>query len=137
MKVVKGFTIIELLIVLVILGILLALGNAALTSHSLRAHRADAHASLLDISSRLERFVAQNNGYTTDITGATGLGLSSADSEDGYYTMAIAACPGGNIAVCYLITASAAGAQTADTDCLEITYDSTGTRGGTTPGECW
>lgn len=137
MKVVKGFTLVEMLIVLVILGVLLGIGFPAYQGYSLRAHRADAHESLLDISARLERFVAQNNRYTTEISAATGLGINRVTSAEGYYTLGIAACPAGNISVCYVITATATGPQTADTDCLEITYDSNGNRGGTTPGECW
>ena len=95
------------------------------------------HDSLLDVSQRLERFVAQNNTYTTEMSAANGLGLGRTTSVEGYYDITIAPCAGGNIAVCYLVTADAVGPQTDDTDCLQITYASDGTRGGTTAGECW
>ena len=134
---VKGFSLVEMLIVLVILGILMGIGFTALQGYTLRAHRADAHDSLLDISSRLERFAATNNGYTTEVSAATGLNLGRVTSPEGYYNIGIGPCAGGNIAVCYEITATATGPQVEDTDCLQITLDSDGNRGGTTPGECW
>lgn len=137
MKDVKGFSLIEMMVVVVILGILIAMGNVALTGYSQRAHRADAHATLGDIAARLERFVAQNNTYTTEISGAAGLGIGTTESEEGYYTLAVAPCAGGNIAVCYVITATATGPQADDTECAQITLDSDGNRGGTTAGECW
>jgi type IV pilus assembly protein PilE len=66
----------------------------------------------------------------------TGLGLGRITSQEGYYNMTVAACGTGTIATCYLITATAAGTQVNDADCLTITYDSTGVKSGTT-ADCW
>jgi len=124
------------MIVVVIVGILMAISLPAYQGYVLRSHRADAHASLLDIASRQERFVAQNNSYTTEISANTGLGIGRTTSREGYFNMTVAACGGGAIANCYLITATATGGQANDTDCVTITYDSTGAKSGTTT-ECW
>jgi len=124
------------MIVVVIVGILLAISLPAYQGYVLRSHRADGHASLVDIAARQERFVAQNNTYTTEISANTGLGLTRTTSRDGYFDMTVAACAGGTIATCYLITATANGGQTNDSDCLTITYDSAGAKSGTT-AECW
>jgi len=132
----SGFSLIELYIVVVIVGILLAISLPAYQGYVLRSHRADGHASLVDIAARQERFVAQNNTYTTEISANTGLGLTRTTSRDGYFDMTVAACAGGTIATCYLITATANGGQTNDSDCLTITYDSAGAKSGTT-AECW
>ena len=132
----SGFSLIELMIVVVIVGILLAISLPAYQGYVLRSHRADGHASLVDIAARQERFVAQNNTYTTEISANTGLGLTRTTSRDGYFDMTVAACAGGTIATCYLITATANGGQTNDSDCLTITYDSAGAKSGTT-AECW
>ena len=137
MKAENGFSLIELMIVVVIVGILLAIALPAYQDYVLRSHRTDAHSSLLDIAARQERFVAQNNTYTTEISAATGLGIGSTTSREGYYDLTVAACAAGTIANCYLITATATGTQVNDTDCLAITYDSTGVKAGTTAGECW
>lgn len=132
----SGFSLIELLIVIVIIGVLFGLSLPAYQDYVLRSHRADAHASLIDIAARQERFVAQNNTYTTEISATTGLGLGRTTSSEGFYGMTVAACGGGTIATCYLITATATGGQVNDTDCTTITYDSAGVKSGAT-ADCW
>ena len=122
------------MIVVVIVGILMAISVPAYQGYVMRSHRIDAHSSLLDIAARQERFVAQRNTYTTVIDAATGLNMGSANSAEGYYTLVAAACGGGAIANCYLITATAAGSQANDTGCTAITYDSAGTKA---PADCW
>lgn len=89
----------------------------------------------MDISAREERFMAQNNTYTTDINTAAGLNIGTTTSNNGYYNLSVAAC-GGGIATCYLLTATATGGQANDTDCATITLSSTGVTSGTT-ANCW
>ena len=124
------------MIVVIIVGLLFGIALPSYQDYMLRSHRADAQGELLDISAREERFLAQNNTYTTDIAGATGLNQGTAVSGSGFYNLTVAACGGGAIANCYLVTATAIGGQMNDTDCLTITYSSTGVRSGTT-GNCW
>ena len=124
------------MIVVVIIGILLGISLPAYQGYVLRSHRADAQSALLDIASRQERFVAQNNTYTTEVSAVAGLGLGSIASREGYYNMTVAACGTGTIATCYLITATGAGTQANDTACLTITYDSAGVKSGAT-ADCW
>jgi type IV pilus assembly protein PilE len=135
MKATRGFTLIELMIVVAIVGILFSIALQSYEGYVLRSHRADGQSILLDISAREERFLAQNNTYTTDLTTAAGLNLGSATSNDGYYDVTVAACATG-IANCYLVTATATGGQMGDTGCAIITYSSIGVRSGTT-GNCW
>jgi type IV pilus assembly protein PilE len=137
MKKVRGFSLIELMTVVAIVGILLTIAMPSYQSYTMRSHRADAQSELVDISARQERFLSQNNTYTVDIITAAGLNLGSATSSDGYYNLAVAACGGGTIATCYLITATAIGPQAGDAECATITLSSTGVKSGTTPGTCW
>jgi type IV pilus assembly protein PilE len=136
MKRTKGFSLMELMIVVIIIGVLLSISLPAYQGYVQRSHRTDAHSSLLDIAARQERHVAQFNRYADVITASdlTGLNLGSANSKDGYYTLAAAACAGGAIANCYLITATAAGSQANDAGCTAITYDSAGAKA---PAACW
>jgi type IV pilus assembly protein PilE len=134
MKSTNGFTLIELMIVIMIIGVLMGIAIPAYSGYVLRSHRTDAHSSVVDIAARQERFVAQRNTYTTVISADTGLNLGSTSSKEGYYTLEAAACATDTIALCYLITATAAGNQVNDTGCTEITYDSAGTKG---PADCW
>jgi len=134
----SGFSLIELMIVVAIIGILAGIGIPAYQSHMLKSHRADAQTILLDMAARQERFIAQRNTYTTDISTAAGLNMGTTTSKEGYYTLTAAACGGGLIANCYLLTATATttGGQDNDTDCAIITFSSAGVKSGTT-GDCW
>jgi type IV pilus assembly protein PilE len=129
-----GFSLIELMIVVVIVGIIMAISVPSYQGYVLRSHRTDAHSSLLDIAARQERFVAQRNSYTQDIAGGTGLNMGDANSSEGYYTLAVSNAPCTNIANCYTIIATAVGSQANDTDCDPISYNSAGTK---TPADCW
>jgi type IV pilus assembly protein PilE len=130
-----GFSLIELMIVVMIVGILMAISIPAYQGYVMRSHRTDAHSSLLDIAARQERHIAQYNRYADDITADDETGLNmAANSREGYYTLAAAACAGGVIANCYTITATAAGTQANDTDCPSISYNSVSTK---TPAACW
>jgi len=129
-----GFSLIELMIVVIIVGILMAISVPAYQGYVLRSHRTDAHSSLLDIAARQERFVAQRNTYTTVIAADTGLNMGSANSPEGYYTLEVKPGACVDIASCYLIEASAAGTQANDTGCTLISYNSAGTK---SPADCW
>ncbi len=132
----RGFTLIELMIVIVIVGILFSIALPAYQTYVLQGHRADAQGILFDISAREERFLAQNNTYTTDINTAAGLNMGTTTSNNGYYNLTVAACGAGSIATCYLLTATATGGQANDTDCATITLSSAGVTSGTT-ANCW
>ena len=134
MKSTNGFSLIELMIVVMIVGVLMAIALPSYKDYVLRSHRADAQSSLVDIAARQERFVAQRNTYTTEVSANTGLNLGSTNSKENHYTLESEACATGTIATCYLITATAVGSQASDIGCTEMTYDSTGTKG---PADCW
>ena len=70
------------------------------------------------------------------ISPANGLNLGTTTSSEGYYNLAVAPGGTGTIATSYLVTATATGGQTSDTDCTTITYSSAGVKSGTT-GDCW
>jgi len=63
-----GVTLMELMIVIVIIGILVAVGYPNYRDFAARAKRTEATSSLLEIASMQERFYLQNNVYTNDLT---------------------------------------------------------------------
>lgn len=94
----KGFTLIEMMIVVVILGIIAAIAYPSYQESVRRANRVEGQALLNDAAARQERFYSQNYKYATTIaalynettknseTGKYTLGLST-ESGDGGYTL--------------------------------------------------
>ncbi len=142
-RVARGFTLIELMIVVVIIGILTALVLPSYQSSVLKSRRADGRAALTNMAARQEKFFAQNNSYTTTVSAVgSGLGVGKTTSPDDYYNLSVAACAGGAITRCYLLSAVATGAQTDDVGCTTLSLDSVGRKtakdsGGTASTLCW
>jgi len=64
----RGVTLLELMIVVVIIGILTAIAYPNYRQYAARAKRNEAKAALLQIATNQERFYLQNNTYTQDLT---------------------------------------------------------------------
>ena len=62
----RGFTLVEILIVVAILGILMAIAIPSYTSHIDRGYRAQARAQLLQAAQYMQRFYSANDSYVTD-----------------------------------------------------------------------
>ncbi len=129
-----GFTLMEIMIALVIIGLLMAAAVTQYQSQIRRTARADAQSMLQNAAVRQERFFSRNSTYTADPAelGTKAGGLS----ENDYYALTVAPCAGGSIAACYTLTATAqAGtSQANDAGCTTITLNSFGQKA---PAACW
>lgn len=136
----QGFSLIELMIVVAIVGILAGIAYPSYQNYVLRSGRADGQAKLMEILQAQERFYSQNQTYTVNL-GVGGLGYGVAvnaavASDERRYNITAAAC-GGSIARCVVLTASRVGAQLQDNECGNLTLDSRGTKGAANLERCW
>lgn len=125
----RGFTLIELMIVVAIVALLAAIAVPSYARYVEKARRADAKSALLDAAQRLERCYTQNNTYL-GCPVATGL------TAEGFYTIAAPT----QTANAFTLTAAPAGPQAGDTRCGTFTLQSDGTRvasGSLGTDRCW
>ncbi len=127
----RGFTLIELMIVVVVIGILGSLAYPSYLNNVRRSSRGDASAALNTLANDLERFYSLNSSYTTDLNQFSLEIISgSALSNGGKYLLTIAAGQTADISSSYVITALplAGTTQEKDTDCPSFSLSSTGVR---------
>lgn len=132
-KKVNGFTLIEVMIVVAIVGILAAVAIPSYLDSLRKSRRSDATTSLTRIQLAQETYRLNHATYgnITDL----GIGTSS---SDGYYTLNIT----GNNATAYTATATAVSgkSQASDTTVcrtLTLTVTNGGNTVGNTDASCW
>lgn len=129
-KSLKGFTLIELMIVIAVIGILAAIAWPNYQDYLIKSRRAQAQSDMLKIQLGLEKWRANNSTYT-----ATLANVGFADTNP-YYDYAITGAAAGNppTASVYVVRATAQGAQTADSSCASLTLNQSNSKG---PAGCW
>jgi type IV pilus assembly protein PilE len=137
-KKVAGFTLIELMITVAIVGILAAVALPSYNEYIRRGKRAEARAEVLRADGWMERYFTENNRYSNNVANnansvfATRFGTVPA-SGTANYTVTLNAVT----ATTYTITAAPTGSMTGDI-CGSYTKNNTGTLAitGTDTGRC-
>jgi type IV pilus assembly protein PilE len=126
-----GFTLVELMIVVVIAAILAAVAYPNYVDQVRKTHRASARAALSDVASRQEQYFLDNKVYADDV--AADLGISATVDDGAYVLSVVAATAGCPINRCYVLQATPQGSQAPDV-CGTLAMSSNGDR---TPPACW
>jgi type IV pilus assembly protein PilE len=138
----RGFTLIELMIVISVVAILTTIAVSSYRTYVLRATRTEARMALLSIQVAQEKFFLQNNQYAQNLATAiaappAGLGVSLAVggvTPGGHYTVGFTAATG----TTYTVQAVATGTQTSDkAACLTFTINEQGVRTPADSSGCW
>jgi type IV pilus assembly protein PilE len=137
-----GFTLIELMIVIVIATALLAIAIPSYLDKVRKSRRVEAKTALLDIAAREERFFNTNNTYSNLASDLGYTGNFPQPVGNNYYQVSVAFTPVVNgppmVAPTYTITATAINDQLKDTPCQTFTLTNTGLQTSTPNAtQCW
>lgn len=140
----RGFTLIELMIVLAVVGILSAVAYPSYTEYVRRGHRADARTGLLQAQMWMERAATATGVYPTnaDTTKILPAALSWTGDANKRYTIGFKANTSTTSTYTLIAKRKDPGLQAAD-KCGDFTLTHTGARGaenlasGATAAECW
>ncbi len=133
----KGFSIIELVVVMAMLGVLAAIAVPSFTAYVARGHRSEARSAALESAQWMHRFRTERGGYgnaaaefpaamrQVNVNGRQVYDLAVASTADGFTIT---------------VTPTATGPMNGDV-CASITIDNTGALGFTGNGArrdiCW
>jgi len=133
----KGFSLIELMIVVAIIAILASLAYYNYGRYAFRTRRADGREMLMRVAAAQERYFTNFNAYAPSITDAApdGLGFTSATSERTYYLVTVTLTGG---ATGYVLAAAPQNGQDDDA-CGNLVIDNLGNKTPVTStnGDCW
>jgi len=133
-----GFTLIELMIVVAIVGVIAAIAYPAYDDSVRKGRRAQAKADLVELAQRAERFHTLNNTYAGFWASVPQGDKRSPRTGDAYYLLERSS--GDTDANAFTLSATPTGTQTADSGCGILSINQAGVRtrsGSTELSRCW
>lgn len=140
----KGFSLLELLIVVAIIGVIAAFAYPSYTNYVTKSKRTVGQSMLTQVANRQQQFFMDNKTFTADLTdlgyAADPLPVDSDGQPSGsgeiVYNIDVSAAS----ATAFTLTATPQGGHaTRDTDCATLSLTHTGVKSasGTAPTNCW
>ncbi|WP_371186424.1 type IV pilin protein [Thalassotalea maritima] len=135
----QGFTLIELMIVVAILGIIAGIAYPSYVDHMQKARRSDAQAALMGLAMAQAKYRIQCPQYASSLASSNdctnGTLKAPQSSENSYYQLSVSSASGN----AYTLTASAQGVQANDSVCTAITFtvNASNPNGVKAPEQCW
>ena len=141
----RGFTLVELMIVVVVASILLAVALPSYKSYVRQSRRTEAKSAVLDLAGREERYFSTNGANYSAVATDMGYTAFGIPIGNGYYKLAVsvpATTPNAPATPSYSVTATpvAGQSQVSDTQCTSFSVDSSGAQfstGTATSQYCW
>lgn len=137
----KGFTLIEVMIVVAIIAIIAGVAYPSYQDSIRKAKRGVAKSELMKVLSRQEQFFINNKGYATNLT-SLGYGANpfyvddqgqESTAAEGVYLIQLA---GGASTAAFTLQAVPQNAQASDSTCGTFTLTNTGAQGAA-GSNCW
>jgi len=131
MKKNRGFTLLELLITIAVIGIISSIAYPSYIDNISRANRSEAQRELLRMASLQEQYFIDHREYTADMT-KLGAGADPYITDSGLYSIDTTV-----VGITYTLVATAKGRQiTADSSCLTLSVTDTGKKTAAST-HCW
>ena len=126
----QGFSLIELMIAVVIVGILAAIAIPMYSDYVTRSRRADGQATLMQVAQELERCYTQFSKYNDNSCSVINGGVVSETSDQGFYVVTANKLD----ETTFTLIATPQNEQADDTDCGELKLTHLGIQ---LPPDCW
>jgi type IV pilus assembly protein PilE len=134
----RGFTLIELMIVVAIVAILAGLGYPSYLEYVRKSRRADAQSFMSEVVARQQHWLVDRRAYATSITAAPadeGLGMTVPANVSSHYTLTLTTDNATN-PPSFTLSAVPAGSQAGE-KCGTLGIDQRGVKTASGSGTCW